>query len=105
MIQLQIHGSATGLCRIVRMCIFTRVLDTVVATKAIAERPAWAEERHLREWLTAGGRARRGRDGFAVQCEDGRLSVAVDQRILQVFRAKLLKVGPASLPLKPNLLK
>ncbi|XP_051905841.1 transforming growth factor beta receptor type 3 [Hippocampus zosterae] len=60
-----------------------QLVETKAAMKAIAERPAWAEERQLREWLTGGGRARRGRDGFAVQCEDGRLSVAVDQRILQ----------------------
>ncbi|XP_019749112.1 transforming growth factor beta receptor type 3 [Hippocampus comes] len=62
-----------------------QLVGTKAAMKAIAERPAWAEERHLREWLAGGARARRGRDGFAVQCEDGRLSVAVDQRILQSF--------------------
>ncbi|XP_061702691.1 transforming growth factor beta receptor type 3 [Syngnathoides biaculeatus] len=54
--------------------------------KPIAKRPKWAEERPLREWLEGGGgRAEGGRDSFTVQCEDGRLSVAVDQLTLQTL--------------------
>ncbi|XP_077414716.1 transforming growth factor beta receptor type 3 isoform X2 [Vanacampus margaritifer] len=57
--------------------------DVVVAMRAIAKRPKWAKERRLREWLNGGGRAGGGGDSFTVQCEDGRLSVAVDQHTLQ----------------------
>ncbi|XP_061605809.1 transforming growth factor beta receptor type 3 isoform X3 [Phyllopteryx taeniolatus] len=57
----------------------------VGAMKPIAKRPKWAEERPLREWLNGGGRAEGDRDSFTVQCEDGRLSVAVDQRTLQTL--------------------
>ncbi|XP_077356319.1 transforming growth factor beta receptor type 3 isoform X2 [Festucalex cinctus] len=57
--------------------------DVFVAMRTIAKRPKWGEKRRLREWLNGGGRAEGGRDSFTVQCEDGRLSVAVDQHNLQ----------------------
>ncbi|XP_029945411.1 transforming growth factor beta receptor type 3 isoform X2 [Salarias fasciatus] len=47
--------------------------------------PAWAEERRLTQRISGGGGGRQqaGRESFAVNCEDGRLSVAVEQRVLQ----------------------
>ncbi len=47
-------------------------------------KPPWAEERRLRQWLNSGGSAAGG-ESFTVQCEDGLLSVTMDQRFLQVF--------------------
>ncbi|KAF0032343.1 hypothetical protein F2P81_014633 [Scophthalmus maximus] len=54
--------------------------DVLAVTNPLVVRPPWAEERRLRQWLNGGGR---GRESFTVQCEDGRLSVTVDQHILQ----------------------
>ncbi|KAI3360177.1 hypothetical protein L3Q82_014489, partial [Scortum barcoo] len=59
--------------------------DVVAAVSPLVVRPPWAEERRLRQWLNGGGNAGGGRESFAVQCEDGRLSVTVDQHILQSF--------------------
>nr|XP_046270791.1 transforming growth factor beta receptor type 3 [Scatophagus argus]XP_046270792.1 transforming growth factor beta receptor type 3 [Scatophagus argus] len=56
--------------------------DVVAAMNPVFVRPPWAEERRLRQWLNGGGRAE-GRESFTVQCEDGRLSVTIDQHILQ----------------------
>ncbi|XP_022603644.1 transforming growth factor beta receptor type 3-like [Seriola dumerili] len=55
----------------------------LAAMNPLVVRPPWAEEHRLRQWLNAGGRAGEGRESFTVQCEDGRLSVTVDQHILQ----------------------
>uniref|UniRef100_A0A3Q1IDT0 ZP domain-containing protein n=1 Tax=Anabas testudineus TaxID=64144 RepID=A0A3Q1IDT0_ANATE len=52
--------------------------DEGAVSNPLAVRPPWAEERRLRLWLN-----RRGREIFTVQCEDGRLSVSVDQHTLQ----------------------
>ncbi|XP_037112893.1 transforming growth factor beta receptor type 3 isoform X2 [Syngnathus acus] len=57
--------------------------DVVLPIKTIAKRPTWAVESGMTEWLNAGGRAEGGPDSFTVRCEDGRLSVAVDQHNLQ----------------------
>ncbi|KAL7378227.1 hypothetical protein ABVT39_010582 [Epinephelus coioides] len=57
--------------------------DAVAVMNPLVVRPPWAEERRLRQWLNGGGRAGGGRESFTVQCEDGRLSVTVDQHILQ----------------------
>lgn len=61
--------------------------DAVAVMNPLVVRPLWAEERRLRQWLSGGGRAGGGggRESFTVQCEDGRLSVTVEQHILQVF--------------------
>ncbi|XP_068593163.1 transforming growth factor beta receptor type 3 isoform X2 [Cebidichthys violaceus] len=59
------------------------VTDAVAVMNPAVARPPWAEERRLRQWLNAGGRARGARESFTVQCEDGRLSVTVDRRVLQ----------------------
>ncbi|XP_023149630.2 transforming growth factor beta receptor type 3 isoform X2 [Amphiprion ocellaris] len=64
---------------------------TEEAVNPVVVKPPWVEERRLRQWLNGGGRAAAGGGGrggggaesFTVKCEDGRLSVAVDQRILQ----------------------
>ncbi|XP_056262224.1 transforming growth factor beta receptor type 3 isoform X4 [Pseudoliparis swirei] len=46
--------------------------------------PRAAEERRPRRWPNAGDGARGGgRESFTVQCEDGRLSVSADRRVLQ----------------------
>ncbi|CAK6960313.1 transforming growth factor beta receptor type 3 [Scomber scombrus] len=55
----------------------------VVAVHPVVGRPNWADERRLREWLNGGGRVGGGRESFTVQCDDGRLSMTVDQQILQ----------------------
>ncbi|XP_073350180.1 transforming growth factor beta receptor type 3 [Pagrus major] len=55
----------------------------VAVMNPLVVRPLWAEERRLRQWLNGGGRAGGGRESFTVQCEDGRLSVTVEQHILQ----------------------
>ncbi|XP_070779137.1 transforming growth factor beta receptor type 3 [Enoplosus armatus] len=57
--------------------------DVVAVMNPLVVRPPWAEERRLRQWLNGGGRAGGGQESFTVQCEDGRLSVTVDQHILQ----------------------
>nr|XP_020478666.1 transforming growth factor beta receptor type 3-like [Monopterus albus] len=61
-----------------RFVIQLAVGGTDVAMNPLVVRPPWAEERRLRQWLNGGGR-----ETFTVQCEDGRLSVTVDQHILQ----------------------
>ncbi|KAM9346014.1 LOW QUALITY PROTEIN: transforming growth factor beta receptor type 3 [Symphorus nematophorus] len=53
--------------------------DVVAAMNPLVARPPWAEERRLRQWLNGGG----DQESFTVQCEDGRLSVTMDQHILQ----------------------
>lgn len=45
-------------------------------------RPPWTEERRLRLWLSDSVRTRDGQS-FTVTCEDGRLSVTLDQHVLQ----------------------
>ncbi|KAG7505585.1 hypothetical protein JOB18_035295 [Solea senegalensis] len=57
--------------------------DVLAAVNALVVRPPWAEERRLR--LNSGGRAGGGLDTFTVQCEDGRLSVTMDQQTLQTL--------------------
>ncbi|KAJ4932114.1 hypothetical protein JOQ06_010544 [Pogonophryne albipinna] len=57
--------------------------DVVAVKSLVGARPRWAEEHRLRQWLSGGGRTGGGREIFTVQCEDGRLSVSVDQHILQ----------------------
>lgn len=57
--------------------------DVVAVVNPLVVRPPWAEERRVRQWLNGGGRAGGGWESFTVQCEDGRLSVTVDQHILQ----------------------
>ncbi|KAM6904733.1 transforming growth factor beta receptor type 3 [Xenentodon cancila] len=57
--------------------------DEVAVGNFLQMRPPWAEERELRQWLVTGGRAAGGRGSFTVSCDDGRLGVTVDQRILQ----------------------
>ncbi|XP_008299553.1 transforming growth factor beta receptor type 3 [Stegastes partitus] len=60
--------------------------EEAAAVNPLLLRPSWMEERRLRQGLNGGGRARGGGGGlesFPVKCEDGQLSVAVDQRILQ----------------------
>ncbi|KAM7386310.1 hypothetical protein PAMA_009102 [Pampus argenteus] len=57
--------------------------EVVAVVNPLVGRPKWAEERRLREWLNGGGRAGGGRESFTVQCEDGRLSMTVDQHMLQ----------------------
>lgn len=48
-------------------------------------RPPWVQERRLRQWLSeGGGRTSGGWEAVSVQCQDGRLNVAVDRHILQV---------------------
>ncbi|AWP18474.1 putative transforming growth factor beta receptor type 3-like [Scophthalmus maximus] len=63
--------------------------DVLAVTNPLVVRPPWAEERRLRQWLNGGGR---GRESFTVQCEDGRLSVTVDQHILQTLSAPVAAV-------------
>nr|XP_061805051.1 transforming growth factor beta receptor type 3-like [Nerophis lumbriciformis] len=55
---------------------------TVATMMPVTKRPKWAHEHRLRGWLNGDG-ADRGRDSLTVQCENGRLSVAVDQHTLQ----------------------
>ncbi|XP_061741364.1 transforming growth factor beta receptor type 3 [Nerophis ophidion] len=55
------------------------------AVRAVAKRPKWAEERRLREWLHGGPGSGVGPESLTVQCEDGRLSVALDRHSLQSF--------------------
>ncbi|XP_031150990.1 transforming growth factor beta receptor type 3 [Sander lucioperca] len=57
--------------------------DLAVGMNPLVGRPPWAEERRLRQWLNGGGRPGGDRLILTVQCEDGRLSVSVDQHILQ----------------------
>ncbi|TDH02530.1 hypothetical protein EPR50_G00153570 [Perca flavescens] len=57
--------------------------DVATGVNPLVGRPQWAEERRLRQWLNGGGRPGGGQQSFTVQCEDGRLSVSVDQHILQ----------------------
>ncbi|KAA8585609.1 hypothetical protein FQN60_004303 [Etheostoma spectabile] len=57
--------------------------DVAGGRNPLVGRPPWAEERRLRQWLNGGGRPGGGRRSITVQCEDGRLSVSVDQHILQ----------------------
>ncbi|XP_029364686.1 transforming growth factor beta receptor type 3 isoform X2 [Echeneis naucrates] len=54
--------------------------------------PPWAEQRRLRHWLNGGGSDGKGRESFTVQCEDGRLSVTVDQHILQTLSVPVAAV-------------
>lgn len=65
------------------------VSSDVVAGHPVVGRPNWAEERRLREWLNGGGRVGGGRESFTVQCDDGRLSMTVDQQILQVLHLSI----------------
>ncbi|KAI4798253.1 hypothetical protein KUCAC02_022178 [Chaenocephalus aceratus] len=58
----------------------------------VGARPRWAEEHRLRQWLSGGGRTGGGREIFTVQCEDGRLSVSVDQHILQSVSVPVVAV-------------
>ncbi|GAA6215470.1 transforming growth factor beta receptor type 3-like [Lates japonicus] len=57
--------------------------DMLGVMSPLVVRPPWAEERRLRQWLSGGGRAGGDQESFTVQCEDGRLSVTVDQHVLQ----------------------
>ncbi|KAF7658078.1 hypothetical protein LDENG_00017650 [Lucifuga dentata] len=57
--------------------------DSVPTVTPLSARPPWAEERRLRQWLNGGGRTEGGREALTVQCEDGRLSITLDQNILQ----------------------
>ncbi|XP_039979261.1 transforming growth factor beta receptor type 3 [Xiphias gladius] len=57
--------------------------DGLAVMNPLVVRPPWAEEHRLRQWLNSGGRAGGDQESFTVQCEDGRLSVTVDQHILQ----------------------
>ncbi|XP_071774587.1 transforming growth factor beta receptor type 3 [Centroberyx gerrardi] len=66
--------------------------EVVPAMNSLVARPLWAEERMLRQWLSGGGRAGGGREAFTVQCDDGRLSVAVDRRILQTLSVPVAAV-------------
>ncbi|KAM9392075.1 transforming growth factor beta receptor type 3 [Pholidichthys leucotaenia] len=59
--------------------------DEAVVMKHVMGRPPWAKERKLRQWLNGGSRAGGGRESFTVNCDDGHLSVTVDQRILQTL--------------------
>ncbi|XP_062263203.1 transforming growth factor beta receptor type 3 [Platichthys flesus] len=65
--------------------------DVLAVRTPLAVRPPWAEERRLRQWLN-GGDGAGGRESFTVQCEDGRLSVSVDQRILQTLSVHVAAV-------------
>lgn len=68
--------------------------DAVAVMNPLVVRPLWAEERRLRQWLNGGGRAGGGggRESFTVQCEDGRLSVTVEQHILQSLSVPVASV-------------
>ncbi|XP_035510216.1 transforming growth factor beta receptor type 3 [Morone saxatilis] len=66
--------------------------DVVAEMNPLVVRPPWAEEHRLRQWLNGGGKAGGGRESFTVQCEDGRLSVTVDQHILQSFSVPVAAV-------------
>ncbi|XP_029292710.1 transforming growth factor beta receptor type 3 isoform X2 [Cottoperca gobio] len=68
------------------------VTDVVAVKNPLFVRPPWAEERRLRQWLSGGGRAGGDRESFTVQCEDGRLSVTIDQHILQSLSVPLAAV-------------
>ncbi|XP_045897017.1 transforming growth factor beta receptor type 3 [Micropterus dolomieu] len=57
--------------------------DVVAVMNPLVVRPSWAEERRMRQWLNGGGKAGGGQESFTVQCDDGRLSVTVDQHMLQ----------------------
>lgn len=65
------------------LCVCTT--DVVAVMNPLVVRPSWAEERSMRQWLNGGGKAGGGQESFTVQCDDGRLSVTVDQHMLQVF--------------------
>ncbi|KAK1877989.1 Transforming growth factor beta receptor type 3 [Dissostichus eleginoides] len=65
--------------------------DVVAVKSPVGAKPRWAEERRLRQWLSGGGRTG-GREIFTVQCEDGRLSVSVDQHILQSVSVPVVAV-------------
>ncbi|XP_053299323.1 transforming growth factor beta receptor type 3 [Pleuronectes platessa] len=65
--------------------------DVLAGRPPLAVRPPWAEERRLRQWLN-GGDGAGGRESFTVQCEDGRLSVTVDRRILQTLSVPVAAV-------------
>ncbi|XP_033982945.1 transforming growth factor beta receptor type 3 [Trematomus bernacchii] len=66
--------------------------DVVAVKSPVGAKPRWAEERQLRQWLSGGGRTGGGREIFTVQCEDGRLSVSVDQHILQSVSVPVVAV-------------
>ncbi|RVE69088.1 hypothetical protein OJAV_G00074320, partial [Oryzias javanicus] len=57
--------------------------DGTAGGKSLLDRPPWAEERRLRQWLNTGDGAAGGRESFTVSCEGGRLSVTLDKHILQ----------------------
>ncbi|XP_069005481.1 transforming growth factor beta receptor type 3 [Embiotoca jacksoni] len=57
--------------------------DEGAVMNPVVVRPPWAQEHKLRQWLNGGGRAGGVQESFTVTCEDGRLSVTVDQHILQ----------------------
>ncbi|TNN57857.1 Transforming growth factor beta receptor type 3 [Liparis tanakae] len=58
--------------------------DAAATMNPAVARPPRSEERRPRRWLNAGDGARGGgRESFTVQCEDGRLSVSADRRVLQ----------------------
>ncbi|KAK5856732.1 hypothetical protein PBY51_008308 [Eleginops maclovinus] len=66
--------------------------DAVAVKSPVGVRPRWAEERRLRQRLSGGGRTGGGQEVFTVQCEDGRLSVSVDQHVLQSMSVPLVAV-------------
>uniref|UniRef100_A0A8C8M845 ZP domain-containing protein n=1 Tax=Oncorhynchus tshawytscha TaxID=74940 RepID=A0A8C8M845_ONCTS len=56
-------------------------------------RPPWVQERRLRQWLSeGGGRTSGGWEAVSVQCQDGRLNVAVDRHILQTLSLPVSEV-------------
>ncbi|XP_011476892.1 transforming growth factor beta receptor type 3 isoform X2 [Oryzias latipes] len=57
--------------------------DGAAGVKSFPDRPPWAEERRLRQWLNTADGAAGGRESFTVTCEAGRLSVTLDKNILQ----------------------
>nr|XP_046161548.1 transforming growth factor beta receptor type 3-like isoform X2 [Oncorhynchus gorbuscha]XP_046161549.1 transforming growth factor beta receptor type 3-like isoform X2 [Oncorhynchus gorbuscha] len=56
-------------------------------------RPPWVQEHRLRQWLSeGGGRTSGGWEAVSVQCQDGRLNVAVDRHILQTLSLPVSEV-------------
>ncbi|XP_021413828.2 transforming growth factor beta receptor type 3 isoform X2 [Oncorhynchus mykiss] len=56
-------------------------------------RPHWVQEHRLRQWLSEGGGSTSGGwEAVSVQCQDGRLNVAVDRHILQTLSLPVSEV-------------
>ncbi|CAN9505988.1 unnamed protein product [Ophioblennius macclurei] len=55
------------------------------ASSSALPTPFRVEEHQLRQWMSGDGAEQASRESFTVNCEDGRLSMAVERRLLQTL--------------------